>query len=178
MPLVESRYAEALIGITEENCSTDVVLCDFYDLIKSFDNNPQLEAYLSNPNVQAKEKKKLLEAVYKGGVDESLLRLLYLLIDKSRTKHIKGIMYEYKRFADKKKNILNLKISSVVQLDELQIEKIKEKYAKIYKKDRVIAIVEIDSSLIGGIKVQIGDRIEDYSLKSRLDSLKNLLMER
>lgn len=178
MPLVECRYAEALIEITEENCRTDVVLSDFEDLLKSFENNPELEAFLSNPNVQVHEKKKLLEDLFKGEIDENLLRLLCLLIDKSRTKHIKGILQEYKRFADKRKNVLNLKIISAVHLEELQIEKIKEKYAKIYKKDSVNTVVDIDSSLIGGIKVQIGDRIEDYSLKTRLDNLKNLLMER
>ena len=64
-------------------------------------------------------------------------------------------------------------------MEELQIKKIEEKYAKIYKKEMVSTVVQIDRSLIGGIKVQIGDREkEDYSVKSRLDSLKNLLAER
>ena len=178
MPLVECRYAEALIEITEENCSTDEVLIDLSTLVNVFNNNPELEEYLKNPNIQLKVKKKLLEEVFKGLVNENLLRLLYLLIDKNRIKYIKGILTEYKRLIDKKRNVLNLKISSAVQLDELQIKKIEEKYAKIHKNDMVNTVVQIDKSLIGGIKVQIGDRVEDYSVKSRLDSLKNLLAER
>ncbi len=178
MPLVECRYAEALSEITEENCSTDEVLSDFEALVNIFENNPELEGHIKNPNMQLMGKKKLLGEVFKGVIDENLLRLLYLLVDKNRTKHIKGILIEYKRLVDKKRNVLNLKISSAVQLEELQIKKIEEKYAKIYKKEMVSTVVQIDRSLIGGIKVQIGDRVEDYSVKSRLDSLKNLLAER
>ena len=178
MPLVECRYAEALIEITEDNRSTDQVLIDFGTLVNIFENNPQFEVYLKNPNMQLSEKKKLLGEVFKGVIDENLLRLMYLLVDKNRIGYIKGILIEYKRLVDKRRDVLNLKISSAVQLDELQINKIEEKYAKMYKKDKVSTVVQIDRSLIGGIKVQIGDRIEDYSLKSRLDSLKNLLAER
>ncbi|NLL07183.1 MAG: ATP synthase F1 subunit delta [Clostridiaceae bacterium] len=178
MPLVECRYAEALIEITEENCSTDEVLTQFNELINIFESNPELEGYLKNPSIQLEEKKRLLGKVFEGLGNESFLRFLYLLMDKDRIKYIKGILIEYKRLVDKKRNILNLKISSAVQLDELQIKKIEEKYAQIYKNDTVSSVVEIDKSLIGGIKVQIGDRVEDYSVKSRLDSLKNLLTER
>lgn len=177
MPLVECRYAEALIDITETNCSTDAVLNDFNALISILDDSPVLSDYLGNPQIQKGEKKKLLTEVLQDSIDENLLRLLFLLVDKARTTHIKGILFEYNRFANEKKNVLNLKISSAVQLDELQVEKIKEKYAKAYKSDRVSTILEIDKSLIGGIKVQIGDRVEDYSIKSRLDSLKSLLMQ-
>jgi len=178
MPLVEIRYAEALIEITEENSITDEVLNDFDSLKNIFDNTPELEHFLRDPNIQPNTKKKLLEEVFKDEVDKSLLRFLYLLVDKNRIAYIKGILLEYKRLANERKNVLSLKISSAVQLDELQIDKIKDKYKKIYNKDRVTTVVEIDSSLIGGIRVKIGDRVEDFSVKSRLDSLKNLLIER
>lgn len=178
MPLVESRYAEALIEITEENHSTDRVLSDFNTFISIFDNTQELEDYLKKPNVQSAAKKKLLNEVFKDEVDENFLRFLYLLVDKNRINFVKGILQEFKRLADEKKNVLNLKIISAVPLDELQIEKIKQKYAEIYGKDEVSIDVQIDRSLIGGIKVQIGDRVEDYSVKSRLDSLKKLLIER
>ena len=109
MPLVECRYAEALSEITEENCSTDEVLSDFEALVNIFENNPELEGHIKNPNMQLMGKKKLLGEVFKGVIDENLLRLLYLLVDKNRTKHIKGILIEYKRLVDKKRNVLNLK---------------------------------------------------------------------
>lgn len=178
MPLVESRYAEALIEISEENCITDEVLNDFGALTSIFDNSPELVDYMNNPNVQLAVKKKLLEELFKGNINENLLKFLYLLVDKSRVNYIEGIFQEYKILADKKKNVLNLKIITAVPLDELQIQKIEQKYAEIYKKNRVTTVVNIDRTLIGGIKVQIGDRVEDYSVKSRLDSLKKLLTER
>lgn len=177
MPLVEERYAEALIEITEANVSTDKVLSDFIALINLLDSVEELEDYLGNPQIQSEMKKRLLSEMFEGRIDESLFKLLLLLIDKARTKHIRGISEEYKRLADEKRNILKLKIISAVQLDELQIEKIREKYSQIYNNKKVRTVLQIDKSLIGGIKVLIGDRAEDYSVKTRLDSLRNLLLQ-
>jgi len=178
MPLVESRYAEALIEITEEDGSTDEVLKNFEALIGIFDKNPELQGYLKNPNVQLGVKKKLLEELFKGKINDKFLKFLYLLVDKKRVNYAKGILQEYKTLANERKNVLNLKIISAVPLDELQVKKIEKKYSEIYKKDKVSSVVHIDKSLIGGIKVQIGDRLEDYSVKSRLESLKKLLTKR
>lgn len=177
MPLVESRYAEALIEITEKNSSTDKVLKDFDALINLISNNSELSVFLENPQVQMSAKKKLIMDITGDSIDSNLLNLIMILIDKTRIKHVKGIYCEYKRFADERRDILNLKIISAVKLDDLQVDKIIEKYKKIYKKDLVNAVLQIDESLIGGIKVQIEDRVEDFSLKTRLDSLKSLLIQ-
>ncbi len=177
MPLVEERYAEALIEITEANISTDKVLSDFDAVINLLDSTGELGDYLGNPQIQLDMKKKLLSDMFDGRIDESLFKLLLLLTDKARTKHIRGISDEYKRLADEKRNVLKLEIISAAQLDELQVEKICEKYAATYKKGKVSAVLQIDKSLIGGIKVQIGDRVEDYSVKTRFDSLRSLLIQ-
>ncbi len=177
MPMVEGRYAEALIEITEANGSTDRVLTDFDAVVDLLDSTGELVDYLGSPQVQIDMKKKLLSEMLEGRIDESLFKLLLLLTDKNRTKYIKGISNEYKRHADEKRNVLKLKIISAVQLDEQQVEKIREKYSTTYKKGKVSALLQIDKSLIGGIKVQIGDRVEDYSVKARLDSLKSLLIQ-
>ncbi|WP_010246347.1 ATP synthase F1 subunit delta [Acetivibrio cellulolyticus] len=176
MPLVESRYAEALIEITQKDGSTDKVLNDFDTLINLINNNSDLSAFLENPQIQVGDKKKLLMDMLEG-IDPNILKLIMLLIDKGRIKQIRGIFSEYKRFADERRDVLNLKIISAVKLDELQVDKIIEKYKMIYKKDRVNTDLQIDESLIGGIKVQIEDRVEDFSLKTRLDGLKSLLIQ-
>lgn len=177
MPLVESRYAEALIDITEKDDITDKVLKDFDALINLMDNNSELSIFLENPQVQLSAKKKLIKDIVGDRIDSNLSNLIMILLDKGRIKYVKGIYCEYKRFADERRDVLNLKIISAVKLDDLQVDKIIEKYKKIYKKELVNVVLQIDKSLIGGIKVQIEDRVEDFSLRTRLDSLKSLLMQ-
>lgn len=177
MPLVESRYAEALIDITEKNGKTDKVLKDFDALLNLLDNNSDLSTFLENPQVQLSAKKKLIKDIVGDSIDSNLSNLIMILIDKGRIKYVKGIYLEYRRFADERRDVLNLKIISAVELDDLQVDKIIEKYKKIYNKELVNAVLQIDKSLIGGIKVQIEDRVEDFSLKTRLDSLKSMLMQ-
>jgi len=59
---------------------------------------------------------------------------------------------EYFRLADERKNILNMTIISAFPLEDVQINRIKEKYKKLYNKTDVKAKLIIDKSLIGGSK--------------------------
>jgi len=51
-----------------------------------------------------------------------------LLVDKERFENIRGIVEEYFRLADERKNILNMTIISAFPLEDVQINRIKEKY--------------------------------------------------
>jgi len=101
-----------------------------------------------------------------------------LLVDKERFENIRGIVEEYFRLADERKNILNMTIISAFPLEDVQINRIKEKYKKLYNKTDVKAKLIIDKSLIGGVKIQIGDKVIDDSIKGRLLCLKEALLQR
>ena len=59
----------------------------------------------------------------------------------------------------------------------LVIKEIKEKYRKAYGVSDVKESVKIDASLLGGVKVKIGDKVIDGTLKGRLDSLKDMFLK-
>ncbi|HOM02830.1 MAG TPA: F0F1 ATP synthase subunit delta [Acetivibrio sp.] len=177
MQLVNTRYAEALIDVTEEKSSTDKVLNSLNAILKLFEQNPEFYTFLLDPKVKMESKKKALTNVLKGRVEQEVVNFLMLLMDKERLKNIKGITDEYIRFADERKNILIMTIISAFPLEDVQIDKIKEKYKKLYNKASAKAKVVIDKSLIGGIKIQIGDKVIDDSIKARLTSLKEMMLK-
>ncbi|WP_235832588.1 F0F1 ATP synthase subunit delta [Acetivibrio mesophilus] len=177
MQLVNTRYAEALIDVTEEKNSTNEVLNDFATILKLFEENPEFYSFLLNPQVLIETKKKAMQNVFGGRIEEELLNLLMLLLDKGRLKNIRSIMDEYSRMADERKDILRMKIISAFPLEDMQIDKIKEKYRKLYNKTDVKAKFVLDESLIGGIRIQIGDKIIDDSIKARLMSLKEIMLK-
>ncbi|MFZ5986114.1 MAG: F0F1 ATP synthase subunit delta [Bacillota bacterium] len=177
MPLVNKRYAEALIEITEDNGSTDEVIDNFRKVAALFEESWDFRLFLLDPKVQAESKKEVLKDAFESRVRCELLNFLFLLIDKGRTRYIPGILDEYIGLADMKKNVLNLKIISAVPLEETQVNKIKEKYMKLYGKNNAKAEIHIDKSLIGGIRIQIGDKVIDDSIKARLMDLKEIMLK-
>jgi F-type H+-transporting ATPase subunit delta len=85
------------------------------------------------------------------------------------------IYQQFIRLALERANILEVKIISAVPLEDRQIEAIKEKFGKMFNASAVKEIITVDSSLIGGVKVIIGDKVFDGSIKGRIDSLKELV---
>lgn len=81
------------------------------------------------------------------------------------TEYLSGLKREIKK--------TTLEIVSAVSLPESQISQV----AKIIKADYPVNRVEtnLDSSLLGGIRIKIGDRIFDDSVRQRIKQLKGAI---
>jgi F-type H+-transporting ATPase subunit delta len=176
MPLVERRYAQALIDIALSEGMLDAYEQDLDTLAKTYNTSPEFRLFLLDPEVKLEEKKKLLSNSLKDKIQKNIFNFIMLLLDKGRISNLPGISEEYSSIADSKRNTLNMTIISAVPLDEAQIESIKQKYKKLYGANSVEALVTVDKSIKGGIKVKVGDKVTDGSIEGRLKSLRELLL--
>lgn len=177
MSLIEKRYAEALVDISVQKGMIDAYQEEFKDLVDLYNTHSDLKLLLINPQIKAEAKKELITKLYKNKMKTELLNFVLLLIDKGRIKFLPSILDEYIQLANKHKNILDMTIISAAPLEDTQINALKEKYKALYNSSAVKANIEVDSSLIGGVKVRIGDKVIDGTVKGRLDSLKQLIIE-
>lgn len=116
----------------------------------------------------------LLESV-KGLSDKKLSEVLknfvQLVARDHKLKQMPKIISEFTRLAKKEQGIEEIKIKSAHELDEKTIEKIKNIFGK-----NTEATTEIEKEMLGGIKIKIGDKILDASLKTQLNKLKQTLI--
>jgi F-type H+-transporting ATPase subunit delta len=175
MPLVDRRYAEALVEIADKANAIDEFQNDLTEVAEIFGHQQEFRLFLINPEVKIDTKKEILKSIFSKNLRPELLKFLLLLLDKGRIRYLPGINMEFIKLADNRRNTLNITIISAAKLEDAQIMKIKEKYGKEYKAACVKATLETDQSLIGGVKVKIGDKVIDGSVKGRLESIKQLL---
>lgn len=175
MPLVEKRYAEALVDIAAQAAALDEYQQQLGTIAGLFGGQPEFRVFLLNPEVKSEDKKRAIKSIFSGKIENELFNFLMLLIDKGRIGYLKGISREFEKLADERKNVLNMTIISALPLDKDQIDQISEKYRKLYNAYSVKAVVETDKGLIGGVKVKIGDKVIDGSVKGRIEGLKELL---
>ncbi len=176
MPLIEKRYAEALIDMTVESGEFDRYINDFKFIVDIYNSDEDFRNFLLNPKYLVAEKQEVIKNVFGSRVKIELVNYIDLLLGKGRIKFLPGIFDEYLRSADKCMNTLNITIISASPLDDAQIELIKEKYRKLHKSTYVKANVEIDKNIMGGLKIKIGDKMTDGSVKGRLESLRKILI--
>ena len=177
MSLVEKRYAEALIGIAVEKKSIDVFLQDLETFAKAYSDEPGFKDFLLSPQNRMSLKKDIINNAFNGRIESDIINFVSLLLDKGRIKYMPDIYEEFLRLADEKRSILNIRIISATPLVEEQINTIAEKYGKLYNAASVKTHINVDANLMGGVKVIIGDKVTDASVKNRMNELKQLLMK-
>ncbi len=176
MSLVEKRYAEALINISVAQDQVDAFQQDLKAFADVYSGDPYFKEFLLNPKNEISIKKDVVQKAFSGKVKADIINYVSLLLDKGRIKHLPAIYEEFVRMADEKRSVLNMNIISAVPLDPAQLKTITEKYAKLYSASSVKAEVTVDASLIGGVRVVIGDKMIDATVKGRLNDLQRLLV--
>ena len=169
------KYARAIFELACEDHALKEYGADLGKVQQLYHDCPELKAYLCNPNIQPEDKKSLLKEVFEGGVRETVLNFLLLLIDKRRMMVFEAISAIFVQLSNEKLGIAVADVTTVEPLSETQKAELMEKLGRVTGKE-VSLREHRDPSLIGGVVVRIGDRRIDGSIKGRLAAMTAELM--
>ena len=169
------KYARAIFELACEDHALKEYGADLGKVQQLYHDCPELKAYLCNPNIQPEDKKSLLKEVFEGGVRETVLNFLLLLIDKRRMMVFDAIHAIFGQLSNEKLGIAVADVTTVDALAPAQLKELTEKLERITGK-QVSLREHRDPSLIGGVVVRIGDRRIDGSIKGRLAEMTAELM--
>jgi len=108
-------------------------------------------------------------------VKKNLVKMLFMLIDENAIEYLSDIEKEYNIKVSQSRNILSAKVVTVNKLEPIFIEKIKKTLKQITNKEVTIE-EEIDKSLIGGLIIKIRDTSIDGSIKGKINSIRQELL--
>ena len=173
MPLVEKRYAQALLELSMSDLNN--VSQEFEQLVTLYNTDRELREYLLDPRIKLDKKQALFRSIFESRLSKNLLNFVLLLLAKKRMEEFPRIYQQFIQLAHEKANILDMKVITAFPLDEGQLNKIKEKFRNKFNASSVIVTEIVDASIIGGVKVIIGDKVYDGSIKGRIESLTELV---
>lgn len=175
MSQASERYALALFEIAKKHGASVEVEMDLREVQKAFAANPELLELFSSPKLEATEKKAVITKLF-GQANVYVVNTLQLLSDRKRLKEISSIVDDYIRLDNADKGIEDAKVYSVSPLTEEQRASISSVFAKKIGKEALRIENIIDPSLIGGLRLQIGNRIFDSSVSAKLERLQRQLI--
>lgn len=173
--LIAKRYATALFETALEKNQLPTFEKEAEDLLLIWRAEHEAMAFLQHPQILIEEKIRVLETVFSAKISRELLGLLVLIIQKGRQQYIFSIFEAFLEMVKKHKGIVTAVVSSAVPLRAEQITQIQNKLVSKFNKQVEIQ-VEIDPSLIGGMRIRVGDHVIDGSIHGKMENLKKQLM--
>lgn len=173
--LVTKTYADALFTLATEEKRVDEIYDEILVLKKVLDENPDLSKLMNHPNIDKEEKLSTVSGIFKGRVSDEVLGFLIQIVTKDRYGEIDGIL---DCFIDEVKDYKKIGVAYVTtpsELNDAQKARIEKRLLETTDFVKMEMNYSIDESLIGGMKIRIGDRVVDSSISTKLSQLASSL---
>lgn len=170
--ILARRYARALFAIGEENGEYKKYGEELAALAEVLDYNPKILQVFKNPIIDAEDKKQIAKTLTeKAEVSKVVQNFCLLLGDKERLGNFPSIQKHYNKLLDQKEGLLRGKLVTAIQLSSEKQNEIKNKLEEKFAQNLILDH-ETNNSILGGLVLQVGDKVYDASLKAQLDRLK------
>ncbi len=174
MTQISREYAAALFMLACEEKREAEYKKALEIVEKEFKNQIEYIDFLASPSIPIDERLDAIDAAFSNVLPEYVLYFLKLLCEKNHIESIFECILEYNNLFDGMKNVSNAKVKSVVELSETEKEALQKKLEKISGKN-VNMNFEIDSSIGGGLIIELDGNIIDASIRRYLKDIKDVI---
>ncbi len=166
---VARPYAEAVFRLAKEGNEL-ATWSEKLAFIAAVYQDPQMQAAIGNPKVTVNDIERLMLAICGERVDGAARNLIQLLVRNRRLAVLPQICEQFEKLKVEHEGKLDAKISSAYPLDDAQRNELVNLLSSRFKR-KINATVTVGPELIGGVKVEVGDKVWDASVRGRLQTL-------
>ena len=169
---VGERYAQALFDLAEEKGALDAVRADLKSLRAAWVESADLRRLATSPVLTADDQVKGLVAIAAkakfNGVSQNFLGLL---AQNGRARDLTAVIAAFEALYAKKTGLVAAEVVSAQALTAAQLKTIQTTLRTSLGKDPELT-TRVDPAILGGLKVKVGSKLFDASLKTKLDQMK------
>jgi F-type H+-transporting ATPase subunit delta len=169
---VGARYALALFELADQAGAIAAVEADLNGFEQLRAENADFAHMLTNPIFSHEDKARALAAIADAGGATALTRkFLGLLGANNRIAALPAVVRAFRKLSADKRGVIAAEVVAATPLSEAQAAAIAAALRQALGKDPEIT-TRIDPSILGGLRVKVGSRLFDSSLRTRLDHMK------
>ena len=174
--IIAKRYAKALVQLAEEKKTIDKTRTDLAAFVSAVDSLPALQKLLASPVFTPENKKAVIkELAAKLNMDQATQRFVEHLAETGRIRYVKEVFEAFREILAERTNRAMATLTTATAISAPDLADIKKKLETLTGK-QVDIDSQIDASLIGGARAQIGSTIYDGTIKNQLDKMRSQLM--
>lgn len=162
-------YAEALFKAIAPNDAAAV--SQQVNALAAVAANEQVRQFADNPKVSAEQVFELITTAAKTFLGEGAKNLLRTVIDNGRLAALPEVAAQFHALVNARSGVSDATIHSAFPIDAAQLQQVVASLEKRFGRKLNPSVV-VDASLIGGIRVVVGDEVLDTSVQARLEQMK------
>lgn len=165
------RYATALYGLADESKSLDAVATDLRALRGMLAGSEDMARLVRSPSIGRDNQGKAVDAVAKAAAfDDLTCRFLGVLAANRRLFAVDRISKAYLDELSRRRGEVTAHVTSADALSSGQVDALTDQLRKAMGA-KVAVEMQVDPALLGGMIVQVGSRMVDSSLRTKLAKL-------
>jgi F-type H+-transporting ATPase subunit delta len=144
-------------------------------LIRSVLEDPAAQAVVANPSVPFEVRMKAVEELDLPGIDAEGMNLMRLLVAAGRAHRVGEIADRFEELADREAGRVRATVTTAIPLSDAARESLRKDLSGRLGKD-VRLESRVDPAILGGLLLQVGDRLTDGSVAARLDQVRRQVL--
>jgi F-type H+-transporting ATPase subunit delta len=167
-------YAEAAFKLAREKKQFDA-WSRMLQLLALVAQDARVAQSITDPNVSSEQLQGLILGVCGEQLDGSGRNFVQMLEHNKRLPLLPEIRDMFEALRREHEGVLEAEIHSAFAIDEEQVAQLVKKLEGKYQR-KIRAHVSVDSELIGGIKIVVGDKVIDATVRGKLDAMSAALI--
>ena len=170
------RYGKALVSLGAERNQHDALGAEISAIARTLEISPELRRLLDNPVFPLGQRRAVVEALLgRLSTSRTVRAFVMILLDRGRVALLPAIVREHRALADEHLGRVRAVLTSARPLDPGVEDRIRATLSRRTGKT-VLSETRQDRSLLGGLKVQIGDVLYDGSVHAELLRIREQLL--
>ena len=172
---VAQRYAEALYETAKESQLTEFIGEQLEQLLRVLKTDRELDLAFRSPAVTPNRRRLLLEECFQGQLHPYVLNLCSLLWSKGRARTLPMVVSAYRQMLRRDAGVITAELISADNLTEEQLAPLRQALERRFGQP-VVVEMKVDRSLLGGVRVRVGNTVLDGSVRGHLRSLRERML--
>jgi F-type H+-transporting ATPase subunit delta len=172
-----STYAEALFEAARERGELEEVLSDLGEFVDALHESEELRLFFYGGQIPERQKRRAIDGLTEG-MRTSTTNFLKVLVDNGREEIVEDVLARYEDLVKQHLGRVEVEVTTAVELSEEQRDRLKERLGEVLEGREIILETNVNLDLIGGAVFRFGGRMMDGSIRGRLESLREGMLER
>ena len=175
--LISKTYGDALLEIANEEKKVDLLLEEDTAVMAILKDNPEFSKLMNNPRISVDEKQTVMSNVFEGRISNELMGFFSMIVNKGRYDHIDEILTYFQDEVKKIKGIGVAYVTTPLELSDTQKKNVEKKLLETAGFKQMEMHYDIDTELVGGMRIRIGDRVVDSSIHTKILKMQQDMMK-